>query len=439
MSKENKCSNKYCGTTDTPIWRKIDNKLYCNACGMYSKRHNGQDRPPDQIHNKNERMIRRIITINRPQKYFKRPTKRREFYNPTKTTHTIVHFKNSTEKKNNSNTFSGLETIIEEKVQGHKREKENEKENEKGKNKEKEKEKRKEKVKEKEIEINGEIEYSDDSYEPTTLTSEDESAWEFSDKMNTVQERQQDNFANYNLRHKEKYKPKWGTKIKNNPNCNSEPLKSNRGTEASSNLIQIESDQENKNFEKNQNIFGFNISKSDNEIDEMDEMDEANETCRGQSMDMATTMDNTSFSIFDSNTSFLTTSESSISIENEIPKDFLHFASRTNRSRKRPPTKQIIYETENKSVKFKRGECVAISTDGRQEIFAIICGFYKSTKSKKVYIKVRWLLPKIHPFHPDWHRLNTKQLTKFDFRMGNFEPIYQSVGCVTRKLGFSIL
>ncbi|KAJ6252804.1 transcription factor gata-4 [Anaeramoeba flamelloides] len=438
MSKEIRCSNKHCGTTDTPIWRKIGNKQYCNACGMYSKRHNGQDRPPDQIHNKNEKVIRRIITIKRPQKYFKRPTKRREFYNPTKTTHTIVHFKNSTEKKKNLNSHSESPKMIEEKKE-QKPEKEKKKEKQKQKDKEKEKEKVKVKVKEKEIETKREIEYSDDSYEPSTPSSEDESMERFSSQLNTDREMSRDNFANYNLRNKKKLNSKWGTKIKNNPNYKSEPLEWNKGTETESNLIHIECDQENKNFEKNQNSFGFSISKSDNEIDEMSEMNETNEIHDRQSMDLSTTMDSTSFSIFDSNTSLMTTSDSTTSIENEIPKDFLHFASRTKKLQKKPPPKQIIYETENKSVNFKRGECVAISPDKRQEIFAIIRGFYKSTKSNKVYIKVRWLLPKIHPFHPDWRLLNTKQLTKFDFRLGNFEPIYQPVSCVTRKLGFSIL
>ncbi|KAI5189863.1 hypothetical protein NEMIN01_0726 [Nematocida minor] len=34
-----------CGTTTTPLWRKRDSAIVCNACGLYSRTHGGMGRP----------------------------------------------------------------------------------------------------------------------------------------------------------------------------------------------------------------------------------------------------------------------------------------------------------------------------------------------------------------------------------------------------------
>ncbi|KAJ6240873.1 gata-type transcription factor-related [Anaeramoeba flamelloides] len=39
------CSNPNCRSTKTPSWRRVNGKIYCNACAIYAKRHNGEMRP----------------------------------------------------------------------------------------------------------------------------------------------------------------------------------------------------------------------------------------------------------------------------------------------------------------------------------------------------------------------------------------------------------
>ncbi|KAI5192387.1 hypothetical protein NECID01_1909 [Nematocida sp. AWRm77] len=34
-----------CGIAETPLWRKINAMIVCNACGLYSRTHNGMFRP----------------------------------------------------------------------------------------------------------------------------------------------------------------------------------------------------------------------------------------------------------------------------------------------------------------------------------------------------------------------------------------------------------
>ncbi|OAG31118.1 hypothetical protein NEDG_01892 [Nematocida displodere] len=34
-----------CGTQSTPLWRRVDSFVACNACGLYSKSHDGNHRP----------------------------------------------------------------------------------------------------------------------------------------------------------------------------------------------------------------------------------------------------------------------------------------------------------------------------------------------------------------------------------------------------------
>lgn len=34
-----------CGTLETPLWRKANSVVVCNACGLYSRTHNGMYRP----------------------------------------------------------------------------------------------------------------------------------------------------------------------------------------------------------------------------------------------------------------------------------------------------------------------------------------------------------------------------------------------------------
>ncbi|KAJ6251873.1 gata zinc finger domain-containing [Anaeramoeba flamelloides] len=39
------CSNLNCKSTKTPSWRRVNGIIYCNACAIYAKRHNGAMRP----------------------------------------------------------------------------------------------------------------------------------------------------------------------------------------------------------------------------------------------------------------------------------------------------------------------------------------------------------------------------------------------------------
>ncbi|KAI5172286.1 hypothetical protein NEFER03_1400 [Nematocida sp. LUAm3] len=41
-----------CGTTSTPLWRKHNSLVVCNACGLYSKIHGGSIRPSQLFRNK---------------------------------------------------------------------------------------------------------------------------------------------------------------------------------------------------------------------------------------------------------------------------------------------------------------------------------------------------------------------------------------------------
>ncbi|KAJ3431669.1 gata zinc finger domain-containing [Anaeramoeba flamelloides] len=39
------CSNPNCRSTKTPSWRRVNGIIFCNACAIYAKRHNGEMRP----------------------------------------------------------------------------------------------------------------------------------------------------------------------------------------------------------------------------------------------------------------------------------------------------------------------------------------------------------------------------------------------------------
>ncbi|KAH9385746.1 uncharacterized protein NEMAJ01_0642 [Nematocida major] len=46
--KDEKClkfSCSQCGTLKTPLWRKFEDTVVCNACGLYSRTHGGLSRP----------------------------------------------------------------------------------------------------------------------------------------------------------------------------------------------------------------------------------------------------------------------------------------------------------------------------------------------------------------------------------------------------------
>ncbi|KAJ6236548.1 transcription factor gata-4 [Anaeramoeba flamelloides] len=46
---ERQCSNPNCQTTTTPSWRRIKGQLFCNACAIYSRRHQGKLRPKRKL------------------------------------------------------------------------------------------------------------------------------------------------------------------------------------------------------------------------------------------------------------------------------------------------------------------------------------------------------------------------------------------------------
>ncbi|KAJ6237370.1 trans-acting t-cell-specific transcription factor gata-3 [Anaeramoeba flamelloides] len=484
MTNNIRCSNENCRTETTPIWRKIGTQLFCNACAIYSKRHNGQNRPLSQVQNDNNKLIRKIITINRPKKYFRKPKNPRRNSRTTRTHQTTFVFKNTYEKHKNI------------KNSNKKAQKRKEKE------KVKEKEKEKEKVVEEEIgkdelydewkddnyqndedsEYNKEEEFGDDDDDDEYNENEDDAEVDYN--FSRVEEPQKDKdkeeekpkdfYTNYKgsltlkellneqqtdeihkknqvsdsaYRKRKKKLYKRGTKTKRKPKQWPEPFESTSYLKTESSPKESGLGNPNCDVKRKSISPFFHKSNSENEMDQIDHRNRSNRIHRnhetnnnliGYNFDITTRLNNSSNFIFDTNSSFITTSESSTSFDHDLQEDVFKFSSRTKKRKKlrKRRKKQIISETENKSVNFKRNECVAIRSNENQEIFAIIKGFYRSTKTNNIYIKVRWLLPKIHPFHPQWKLLNTKQLQKSDFQLGELESIYQPISSVTRKLNF---
>ncbi|KAJ3452879.1 transcription factor gata-5 [Anaeramoeba flamelloides] len=482
MAKNIRCSNENCRTEITPTWRKIGTKPYCNACAVYAKRHNGKNRPLSQVQNDNNKLIKKIITINRPRKYMKENTNKRKNYKTTRTNKFTFVFKNTDVKqKNKKNTY-------ERKVEFRK---EKEKEKEKGEQEEEEEEEYVNNYKydndenEDDSDYNEEEEDDGDDDEEYNYNEDDSDVYQEEESQNENEkekepergnedEKSEEFFRNYKgslmlkellneqktcevnrenqvfnstYRKRKKKFNKRGTKTKKKPKSCTEPFKSTSYLKKESKPKQSRLGDSNQILKKKSISPFFHKSKSENEMDSNDNRNRSNRIHRiqetnknfiGHNLNITTRLNNSSSMIFDTNSSFLTTSESSTSFDHDLQEDIFKFSSRTKKRKKlrKRRKKQIVSEMENKSVPFKRNECVAIRSNENQEIFAIIKGFYRSIKSNNIYIKVRWLLPKIHPFHPQWKLLDTKRLQKSDFQMGELEHIYQPISSVTRKLNF---
>ncbi|KAJ3427143.1 transcription factor gata-4 [Anaeramoeba flamelloides] len=519
MSKTKICSNPDCKARTTPIWRRIDGDFYCNACGMYKKRHNGKNRPISESQNsgKKKKRICKIVTINRPYTYSDHSSPiysdgmnsqnneegLHSSENGTrKKTRTVFRFKNSPRHENkgisnspndqqsnpkgllfsprsprspisprspknsitsnspihygslemNKSKQSGLFTQYktqnqslfvnqtqpnersylnssnlfsrfssnnfpnQEKIQstnGLETENENENENE----------------------INNNTSNNSSSVSMSETDGEEwieeEKDENISDENHYSNENEsendyQDNSQNNNYKSEIPLKNEMG----NNQNIFFSAFKTN-------NLRPQQYSNFDKSYQKQQQQQQQNSIFNKRNFNLRNNINNNSQNILFKDLSQSSSQDVSSTSL-----SFLKSKQPKENFHN--PNNFIHNHTGNgngNLNQKRNNSLNFQNQTngcevENKTTNLRKGDCVAIRVPRQPEIYAVILDFKKSSKTQKVFVQVRWLLPKVHPFHQNHFNFNIGQLKRNDFDLGDFEKILQPVGSIKRKLNF---
>ncbi|KAJ3427582.1 box a-binding factor-related [Anaeramoeba flamelloides] len=525
MSKSKICSNPDCKATTTPIWRRIDGNFYCNACGMYKKRHNGKDRPISETQNSGQKKKRicKIVTINRPSTYSDHSSpiysdgmnsqNNEEGYsvdnNPRRKTRTVFRFKSSPRHENqnisnspndqqqnlskdflssprsprspiasrspiifdsngmnrskqtqitrNTDQSQGQMLFQKQKFVGNQMQPQ-ERSDLKSSNLFSPRFFKNTTFKEANFQSsNGlEIENENESLEQNNTSQSDSNSsgsMSVTDGEEWIEEENEGNISD------QSYDPNSNESDSQNDDDDNEiPVQEIIGNNQKSffrnsknnnfpnqlhfNFEKINQQQQQQNsFFHNQNNYNSrnnnnNKSNNNNNLSKNSKNIFFNESTQSSSKEATSS----SFPFFKNN--------GNNNNNNKRPKqDFQkpkHFNQNFHLKEKRMDN--INYQNrlrgcqvENKIVNFRKGDCVAIWVPQQPEIYAVILDFKKSSKTQQVYIQVRWLLPKVHPFHQNHFNFNTRQLKRNDFDLGEFEKILQPIGSIKRKLNFTLV
>ncbi|KAJ3423947.1 hypothetical protein M0812_29578 [Anaeramoeba flamelloides] len=475
---DRKCSNPNCLTAVTPSWRRIDGKLFCNACAIYSRRHEGKLRPKRKAKNPKNSPTKQRQTKNKTK-------------NPRKRLNQRILIGNSAKKQINGNSLSKQRRLLRpqespiiqpekhKRIQNYNNDKQTQIERQKqtqnlivqklqldqpklgldG----KKKIQKKDPKQDQEQKLNSQNLKKDNNFISSLLTFNSpnyslqisEPSLNFEQNSSSDKENEQlkstysgKKLGDYFVQNSHnQLQTQIQTQIQIQPqtqshkptqtkiNIQNNPFKSNYYQNAyhnhtDNNLLNY-NDQNNlscySNYNtcfqdtfrlkiENENIFeNFEYKLNQNiDFNLIDDPKDPNSNIM-ESNDQETDLE--------SETESGSGSETELEIDSEIDKNLQD-------QFKEIPRKMHM-------TTLQAGDCVGLLLRDGDEVFAIIRKFVKEKgENGNTYCKVTWLVPK---FENEYFKVDPINLSRKNFHIGVDEPLPQPIHCITRKLNFQVL
>ncbi|KAJ3431422.1 hypothetical protein M0812_03104 [Anaeramoeba flamelloides] len=382
---ERTCSNPNCGTNTTPSWRRIKGKIFCNACAVYSFRHQGELRPS-----------RKRKNLQKGKNTTKQKTKRKK----TKSRICIGKAKHSTKQKKVIKMKKQRTISIHQKNQQTPIVK-------------------KEKILIKKSKTHPQQQETEEQISKKKSTNKKQNS-----TICKLSVGQQNNFKYFQVK---KQNPLSSSLKKISPNQkNAKHLKVEPKPNVEMKIITESNIQ--KEFKIDTETSSETESETESESESETESDTDTQTETGPESNYETNSEPETETETETETSSET--EIELKLKKSIKSSKPQFMC----------TNEEFHEISRRNIAtLQVGDCVGMTLQDGLELFAVIRQFVKEKNNNyqttNSYCQVTWLVPKTNS-----NNLNSDpmSLSLHDFMIGPDEPLPQSIRCITRKLNFRV-